>query len=419
MDARRALLLLMGGGGIKWLLRDEFTDERAAGSVDGTPATPGSGTRTVAADTASAISIGSGSLNIDGGADDWTGTKVGLADGIAVAAGRVVLWHLQQHESRSCVFGLFDATSFSWATAAEAIYRASNGDVGIGYDSSDKYGSLGAFLDASTTKMRGMAIVLGDDRVYWIARDTPSSVWKLYWMTAFALDSPLYWGSITYHNASDNEVPFVRVPDALWLPTPLAYDTFTRANGAVGSSEAIGPDGQTVAARTYTTQSGTWAINTNALEATAAGILTLPSLHADVLFKAKLTLPASGTDPAGIIVRWTNSNNYWYVKVTPGTAGNDLELIELDDGSPTVRGSADVDWSPNGEYFFAVMTDGQTIDVFWDDTREIHYTSAALNETATIYGLRDEANSNFIFDDLVIFPRGTSGEYSRLNRWSS
>ena len=45
--------LLVSDGGrtgldaITWLLRDEFTDTRAAGAVNGTPATPGPGTRTV------------------------------------------------------------------------------------------------------------------------------------------------------------------------------------------------------------------------------------------------------------------------------------------------------------------------------------------------------------------------------------
>jgi len=37
---------LRGGAGIAYLLRDEFHTDRAAGSVNGTPAEPGPGTRT-------------------------------------------------------------------------------------------------------------------------------------------------------------------------------------------------------------------------------------------------------------------------------------------------------------------------------------------------------------------------------------
>jgi len=58
------------GAGILYDLRDEFTDTRAAGSVDGTPATPGPGDRVVA-DTGSNISVGSGVLDFAGGTSVW------------------------------------------------------------------------------------------------------------------------------------------------------------------------------------------------------------------------------------------------------------------------------------------------------------------------------------------------------------
>jgi len=48
---------------VSWLLRDEFTDTRAAGAVDATPATPGPGTR-AATDTDSKMTIGSDVLNV-------------------------------------------------------------------------------------------------------------------------------------------------------------------------------------------------------------------------------------------------------------------------------------------------------------------------------------------------------------------
>jgi len=71
--------------------------------------------------------------------------------------------------------------------------------------------------------------------------------------------------------------------------------------------------------------------------------------EADVVFRAKLTTPAAGTAPAGLILR-RNGATQWLVQMTPGTAGTDFELIELDDGTPTVRASADRDFAAATSY---------------------------------------------------------------------
>src|SRR3990172_2961409 len=60
MDIRQKLILLSGG--VRWLLKDDFNDTVAAGSVNGTLATPTGGART-GVDTNSKISVGSGVLN--------------------------------------------------------------------------------------------------------------------------------------------------------------------------------------------------------------------------------------------------------------------------------------------------------------------------------------------------------------------
>jgi len=62
----RNLAVLFPRGVIRWLLRDEFSDTRAAGAVDGTPATPGPGTRTVQ-DPDGVVSISGGNYVSAGG----------------------------------------------------------------------------------------------------------------------------------------------------------------------------------------------------------------------------------------------------------------------------------------------------------------------------------------------------------------
>jgi hypothetical protein len=72
--ARKLLLGLLGGSGaiITYLFRDEFTTDAAAGSINGTAAEPGPGTRAVT-DSANHLSIVSGELLYDG-------TPVGYGD---------------------------------------------------------------------------------------------------------------------------------------------------------------------------------------------------------------------------------------------------------------------------------------------------------------------------------------------------
>jgi hypothetical protein len=59
--------MLGAGGGEQYLLRDDFSDTLAAGSVNGTLAVPGPGTRAVVTDTESKVSLSGGKLVFAGG----------------------------------------------------------------------------------------------------------------------------------------------------------------------------------------------------------------------------------------------------------------------------------------------------------------------------------------------------------------
>lgn len=123
---------------------------------------------------------------------------------------------------------------------------------------------------------------------------------------------------------------------------------------------------------------------------------------ADVLFKAELTTPAAGTDPAGLIVRRSGATQ-WLVQVTPGTAGTDLELIELDNGAPTTRATADIDWTVDTAYTITVACTAQSIKVYVDGTEKLSYASASVGETNTQFGIWDAAEANFQFDDVELW----------------
>ncbi len=55
--------------------------------------------------------------------------------------------------------------------------------------------------------------------------------------------------------------------------------------------------------------------------------------------------PASGVTPFSLLLRYTDALNYWEIRVTPNTTGNDLQIVQVTAGAETVRAEADVDWT--------------------------------------------------------------------------
>jgi hypothetical protein len=66
--------------------------------------------------------------------------------------------------------------------------------------------------------------------------------WSLLWVAPLGSGDPVYPAIANYDQVMTSD--YSRGPDALWLPEPLAYDAFGRANGVLGDSESHGPDGQ-------------------------------------------------------------------------------------------------------------------------------------------------------------------------------
>jgi len=236
--------------------------------------------------------------------------------------------------------------------------------------------------------------------------------WTLLWRTDQGNASPLY-GTFSNYNASGTLDNF-RVPDAdlSAVLQPLVLDTFTDSDGT--SLDAHTPE----VGGGWTEQSGNWETQSNkARTATTggAGIATFDAGVSDMLFDVTVTTPASGTTPGGLVVRYTDDNNYWYVKITPGTDGTDFELIEVNGGTPTTRASADVDWAASTAYKIRVIVDGNDYwKVYVDGTEKLSYTTAnSFNATATKCGLKDEGDANFQFDNVAVFAR-TSGAYDAV-----
>jgi len=137
--------------------------------------------------------------------------------------------------------------------------------------------------------------------------------------------------------------------------------------------------------------------------------------EADVQLVANVTTPASGTDPFGLILR-RNGATQWLVQITPGTAGTDFELIELNNGVPTSRANADVDWTADTSYEIQVSCSGDDINVYADGSLELTYGTGTVGQANTQFGWFDSADDNATLDDIQIMNK--EGAYEQLSTWT-
>ena len=555
---------------LRWLLRDDFNDTRAAGAVNGTAATPGPGGPRAVADDNNRLTIGGGIANFASG--------VGWAD--------PGLWHAAVTRTAGRVYVVQCTLAASDAYGAigwDNNQVGSPGSNAIEFDAgvlSARVAGTIRTVGAYTATAYNLAVILRSSGAYYLIMGGAFSNWTLLYIAASPNTATIY------PAISDHSTPwtcdFSRIPDVLWNPPLLAYDTFTRADGSLGTSETAGPESQVVTARTWTAIGGDLDIASNAVtggdaqtnliqnpgfetggtgddfdggaeiddgvsdtftgwavagvgggdlvEATATvhagavavkltrgndgcwtsnwpapatvvsgalytltlwsrgdGVidgnerlfditnnaylwnataignttavyarylrlfaaptgcismrLTLYSnltvngvaylddasiqechadyvdvSEADVQIVYNCTTPAAGTDPFGPILRRDGATQ-WLVQITPGTAGTDLELIELNDGVPTSRANADVDWTASTSYEIQVSCSGDDIDVYVDGSKELSYGSGTVGQTNTQFGWFDSAEDNATLDDIQIMNK--DGAYSKLDDWTS
>ncbi|KKU43472.1 MAG: Carbohydrate-binding CenC domain protein, partial [Microgenomates group bacterium GW2011_GWA1_46_7] len=123
--------------------------------------------------------------------------------------------------------------------------------------------------------------------------------WTLLYTTKVTTTTPMYPFVGQAYGASVFTADNIRIPTATWLPTPLAYDTFTRADGAIGSSETTGPDEQTTPALEWT--GGAISGNTNVITPTVGDSVVTNGDFASW----------SGDNPTGwTLVDTEDANNY-------------------------------------------------------------------------------------------------------------
>jgi len=251
------------GTPISYLIRADFTDTRAAGSVNGTAATPGPGTRVVVDTDGDGVSVGSGALNFANPNTGFGDPGFWLTDndgnGIARANGRVLLHKLTVAHATNRLDWGWDSTIGDelssyvrvWVSGANLYFRAGVNVIVDSYSASDELAT---------------ALVARAAGIYLFAKGTAYSTWTLLYICGEGSTSPMFPAVLTY-SADDWDIDFIRVPAALWNPPLLAYDTFTRSNSdSLGSTETAGPESQVVPARTWVAIGGDLDIVGNAIQ---------------------------------------------------------------------------------------------------------------------------------------------------------
>src|SRR3990167_2893172 len=268
---------------IPYLLDDEFTDIKAAGAVNGTPAVPGPGTR-VLVDTNLIMSTAGGVL---------------VVNGTPAANDRFHLGSVARVAGRVFKVTFPTVTTISVA-GVDKFGFASDGTTGT---------SLNPGLDHATTTTIRIKDGTGAAYTFTIgaAPHNLAMVTRAVGGWSFALVGG-NWIMLYIHPSGSGATPFpkiiyaanainitvdnFRVPQQLYIPTPLAYAAFGGGDGALGNTDATGPDGQTSPVLAWTGE--TWAIATNKA-------VNTPTLGADVVVNGAFAADTDWSKGAG----WT------------------------------------------------------------------------------------------------------------------
>lgn len=275
------------GGGVLYLLQDLFTTARSAGSVNATAAEPTGQTRTV--------TDGNNVLSITGGKISFATGGVGQGNpglwysSIITVGGMMLIGQITQTASGT--------GSIGWDTDQTALIndciRIPSGTI-----ISVIANSVAISVGVSTAGITYTICIIQRPNggfYFFIKGGTEYAFWILLWISLVGATGSHFpavgaqSGTVAVFT-SDN----IRVPVSLYVPAPLAYDTFTRANGALGSTETTSPDGVAIAALTWLFTVGVWAVNGNKAVAT-------PNLGADAIVNGGFGADANWNKGAG----WT------------------------------------------------------------------------------------------------------------------
>lgn len=164
-------------------------------------------------------------------------------------------------------------------------------------------------------------------------------------------------------------------------PAVLLADDFSEANGTNLNGKALDVGG------TWTVAAGAWAVQSGRAAPNAGGARAIVMTGAAADITAAVTVnPAAAGGFVGLLVRYSDANNWWYVVFRAGD--NAFRIIERNAGVDTTRASSTaVDYVGGNDYRLRAVCSGQTITATIDGANQIQYALATHNQAAIIVGL--------------------------------
>ena len=171
----------------------------------------------------------------------------------------------------------------------------------------------------------------------------------------------------------------------VWVRAAYPFDSFTAAAGTQLASHV--PDYDSGYAWTEDLQgydingSGTGA-ETDGVQGNGDCVATIDFGQSDISFGCEFTRGTDGTDHGGLCFRYSDTNNYLYVRAT----GTNIEVRKVEVGADSAVASASHTWASGAKKFLLLVLHGGSIRVFVDDD-EVLDASSSFNTTATKHGL--------------------------------
>lgn len=385
-----------GGNGKQYILFDQFITALAAGAVNNTNAEPVGGARAVV-DGASKITIADGVLDTaTGSAANTDGIRYGS---VARQAGRTVLVDTIMTANGGPMFG--------WDTGQTTVIQSGLGMTSatlLGVRSNAAQIVVGVVAVDTNYKL---AVIMRATGCYYFIKGGAFTNWTLVYMDSL-VNSAGFPGFTTGATNSVYKADNIRVPQALFLPTPACYDTFTRANGVLGNSEDVGPDSQSALVKAWVDTLGTWAIASNVAAASAVpAFATVDTGKADGLIEAEL-VRSGGV--GGIVVRYADANNY----IIAYHDGTNAKLDKVVGGVTTNVLTAVATYAANAKV--RVICEGTAFRFYYNITKvgaDATIADAAL-QSPTLHGLYTTNTGNTL-NNFLMLPRGTANEYAALD----
>lgn len=399
---RRRSLPIIIAPVIQWLLRDDFLDAVAAGSVNGTMATPTGGARTVT-DTNSVLSIGSGVASFATGGVPVVGDPRIYYPIIARVAGRTLV---------ARIAGTNSNYQAGWETDLSASKAQSVNPFNTQLRIIVKNG---AALVVGTSPASGVAtdialVMRASGTHYFIKEAAAFPNWTLLFsentVTANAYPAIYARGATSVFNGD-----FIRVPQSLVTIAPLASDAFTRANAAVlGNTGGAGSEESGGSGLDWNARLGTWGIATNkaacAVLGGGLGIATVLCGSIDVMIEAVCTRTGGN---AGIVARYADSDNY----LIAYHDGTNAHLDKVVGGSTTSLINAAAAYSASARTILSLS--GTGVRLYYNDAligAQQTVSDAGL-QTGTSHGIYT-TDTGATFDSFVVWSKGNGGEYENL-----